>query len=376
MNIEIISDKKIKTFGIAFLFAVLLVVIFYKFGGSAVHGHFFDKAGIISASDLTRYEQHLDLIEKESDLNIKLLFLETIGSATIEDVAVEKMSDYGIGRDGRDERGVLFLYVMDEKQLRIEVGYGLEAYFPDSFVGYLIRNQADAFFNASNPSMGLRLLIRILQHRIREAALDRDYDPTILDGGREFSYLSGGAGAADKVGMQHSGRAFKRDQLGEEDRNRFKATNTVYGTFNNYIAWLYGRKFDPNVDLFTKDSLPILNRFPMTSAYFDYILILYAGKQYKVVERGDIAVLFFTDDPIVSPLFYKRIDGMWRQDVAAEVRNSRNYVGGVYSWGFNPDSTDEFAKAFRDILVNIRGYLRFKDGDNRQLPLKVDVQKG
>jgi len=114
----------------------------------------------------------------------------------------------------------------------------------------------------------------------------------------------------------------------------------------------------------------------MTSAYFDYILILYAGKQYKVVERGDIAVLFFTDDPIVSPLFYKRIDGMWRQDVAAEVRNSRNYVGGVYSWGFNPDSTDEFAKAFRDILVNIRGYLRFKDGDNRQLPLKVDVQKG
>jgi len=376
MDIEKKSYKKVKIVGIAFLFVALLAVIFYKSGRNTVQGHVFDKVEIISAQDVRRYEQHLDLIEKESDLDIKFLFLMTIGSATIEDVAVEKMSEYGIGSDGRDERGVLFLYVMDEKQLRIEVGYGLEAYLPDAFVGYLIRNQADAFFNSSNPSLGLRLLIRILQHRIREAVLYRDYDPTILDGGHQLTYLSGGAGAADKVGTQPSGQAFKRDQLSEEDRKRFKDVNTVYGTFNNYITWLYGRKFDPNVDLFTKDSMPILNRFPMTAAYFDYMLMLYAGKQYKVVEREDLAVLFFTDDPIVSPLFFKKIDGLWRLDISAEVRNSRNYVGGVYTWGFNPDSTDEFARAFRNILVNIRGYYRFKDGDNRALPVKVDVQKG
>jgi hypothetical protein len=370
------SNKKMKIVRIAFLIAVLLGVTFCKSKENIVHGHVFDEAGIISASDVPKYEWLLDLIEKESDLDIKFLFLKTIRPATIEEVAVEKMSDYGIGIDGREERGVLFLYVMDEKRLRIEVGYGLEAYFPDSFVGYLIRNQADAFFNASNQSLGLRLLIRILQHRIREAKLNRDYDPTILDGGREFSYLSGGAGAAGNVGMQHLGQAFKRDQLGEEDRGRFKADNTVDGTFNNYIEWLYGRKFDPNVDLFTKDSLSILNRFPMTPAYFDYILMLYAGKQHKVVECGNLAVLFFTDDPIASPLFFKRINGVWKLDIAAELRNSRNHVGGVYTWAFNPESKDEFARAFKDLLVNMRGYYRFRDGDNRELPVKVDVQKG
>ena len=103
---------------------------------------------------MSRYERLLDLIEKESDLDIKFLFLKSIGSATIEDVAVEKMDEYGIGRDGRDERGILFLYVMDEKQLRIDVGYGLEAYLPDAFVGYLIRNQADAFFNSVKSEPG------------------------------------------------------------------------------------------------------------------------------------------------------------------------------------------------------------------------------
>ena len=108
----------------------------------------------------------------------------------------------------------------------------------------------------------MRLLIRILQHRIREAVSDRDYDPTILDGGLKLAHLSGGAGAAGKVGMQHSGQAFKHDQLSEEEANRFKAANTVYQTFNDYITWLYGHKFDPDVDLFTKDSMSSIKQFP------------------------------------------------------------------------------------------------------------------
>lgn len=371
-----------KIIRVAFPLIILIVLILYMFGGKTdhpmgniAHGHVFDKAGIISASDLPRFEWLLDLIEKESDLDIKFLFLKTIGNAAIEEVAVEKMDEYGIGRDGREERGVLFLYVLDEKKLRIEVGYGLEGYLPDIFVGYLIRNQADAFFKASNPSLGLRLLIRILQHRIREAVLDRDYDPGILGGGIGLSHLSGGAGAAAKVGKRNPGQTFKRDQYDEEDKELFVATNTVEGTFNNYITWLYGRKFDPNVDLFTKDSLPVLNRFPMTPAYFDYILLIYAGKQYKVVKREDLAVLYFTDDPLASPLFFNRIDGRWRLNITAELRNTRNHVGGVYTWSFNPDSRDEFARTFKSLLVNIRGYYRFIDGDNRELPVKVDVQK-
>lgn len=364
------------------LLVILLALIFYKHGGKTdqrdgiiAQGHVFDNAGIISSSDLPKFEWLLDLIEKESDLDIKFLFLKTIGTATIENVAVEKMDEYGIGRNGSEERGVLFLYVMDEKKLRIEVGYGLEAYLPDIFVGYLIRNQADAFFKASNPSLGLRLLIRILQHRIREAVLENDYDPSILEGGIRLSHLSGGAGAVAEVGVNNLGQTFKRDQYYWEEKDQFVAVDTVEGTFNNYIAWLYGRKFDPNVDLFTKDSLSVLNRFPMTPAYFDYILMLYAGKQYRVVNHENLAVLYFTDDPLASPLFFNRINGKWRLNIAAELRNSRNHVGGVYIWSFNPDSRDEFARTFKSLLVNIRGYYRFQDGDNRELPVKVDVQK-
>lgn len=370
-----------KIIRLIFFFFIIFAAIYYMFGENTnqqgrdnAHEHVFDKAGIISSSDSKKFDWMLDLIEKESDLDIKFLFLKTIGNSSIEEVAVKKMDEYGVGIHGRKERGVLFLYVMDEKNLRIEVGYGLEAYLPDAFVDYLLRNQADAFFKSSKPGAGLRLLIRVIQHRIREAVLEKDYNPRILERETRFSRLSGGAGASENVGANELGQIFKHDQYGESERELFVATETVSGTFNNYIEWLYGRNFDPNVDLFTKDSLSVLNRFPMTPAYFDYILMLYAGKQYKIVEDGDLAILYFTDDPLTTPLFFNRIDGKWRLNIAAELRNSRNHVGGVYIWSYNPDSTDEFARAFKSHLVNIRGYYRFRDGDNRELPVKIDVQ--
>ncbi|NGP87103.1 TPM domain-containing protein [Fodinibius halophilus] len=370
-----------KLIKIAIPVIILLALLLYSLGGVSdqseepiPQGHVFDKAGIISKTDIRRFEWMLDLIQKESDLDIKFLFVKTIGDATVEEVAVKKMDTYGIGRKGEKQRGVLFLYVMDKNKLKIEVGYGLEAYMPDAFVGYLIRNQADAFFKASNPSMGLRLLIRILQHRIREAVLEQGYDPSILKKGVELPYLSGGAGAAEKVGINKQGQPFKRDRYDKEGKALFVAKNTVEGTFSNYISWLYNRKFDPNVGLFTKRSLPILKRFPMTRAYFDYILLQYASKEYKIIKREELAILYFTEDPLVTPMFFNKINGKWRINIRAELRNSRNHVGGVYTWSFNPDSNDKFARTFKDLLVNIRGYYRFKDGANQQLPVKVDVQ--
>jgi uncharacterized membrane protein YgcG len=97
-------------------FIIFLAAIYYTFGekinkplGIIAQGHVFDRAGIISASDLPKFEWLLDLIDKESDLDIKFLFLTTIGTATIGKVAVEKMDEYGIGRHGREELSMRIL---------------------------------------------------------------------------------------------------------------------------------------------------------------------------------------------------------------------------------------------------------------------------
>jgi hypothetical protein len=63
------------------------------------------------------------------------------------------MQDLKIGLRGREERGVLFLYDTAGQRLRIEIGYGLEEYFPDAFIGYLIES-AQPFSATSSYTLG------------------------------------------------------------------------------------------------------------------------------------------------------------------------------------------------------------------------------
>src|SRR5262249_31010083 len=80
----------------------------------------------------------------------------------------------------REERGVVLFYDAASQRLRMEIGYGLEEYFPDAFVSYFIDAHARAFFAAGDPTLGLGFGLRLLHRRIREAALDRRFDPTML----------------------------------------------------------------------------------------------------------------------------------------------------------------------------------------------------
>ena len=85
----------------------------------------------------------------------------------------------------------------------------------------------------------------------------------------------------------------------------------------------------------------------MSRAYNDYILLGEYGQAYAVTERGDLALLAFTTTPLVSPHFFRRTPAGWQMDIDAEIRNTREYVGGPYSWGIRP-SGDDFARTFAD----------------------------
>ena len=62
---------------------------------------------------------------------------------------------------------------------------------------------------------------------------------------------------------------------------------------------------------------------------------------------------------------------VWRMDMAAEVRDTVERVGGAYTWDYR-GTNDEYTHAFADLLTKIQGYRRFKDGDNRALPIRGD----
>lgn len=331
--------------------------------------HIYDEAGILPQYDVKKFEEYLNWVFEESDIDIRFVFIKNTADKTIEEIAVEKIQALRIGGENREERGLLLLYDLDGKRLRIEVGYGLEYYFPDSFVGYLVHDHTRDFFSSGDLTTGLRLLIRLLQHRIREEVLGKNFDPRVIEIIRHGGYLSGGAGVTS-VMPEIVKTKLRRPILSDEKiRRSYSAQPTPKAAYEKYLEWLAAQNFYPKIGLFTIDTQKHLASFPMTRAYFHYILIQEYGRKYKIAEKNNLAILYFVDDPLVCPHFFIKTPEGWRMDMAAEVNNIRSRVGGIYIWDYR-GRNDIYTKNFIDKFVNIKNYIRIVDGDNRELPTR------
>ena len=331
--------------------------------------HISDEANILPKYDIQKLEEYTNYIFNESDIDIRFVFVPDTGDKTIEELALEKMQQLGIGRENKKKRGVLLLYDLKEKMLRIEVGYGLEEYFPDGFVSYLVHNHTKDFFSSGDVTTGLRLLIRMLHHRIRQEILGNSFDPKVVELIRQNGYLSGGAGVS--ASMQKKGQDAGTRTTGIRDKNRqsYSPQATPEAVYMKYLEWLVAGQYDSNINIFTTQSQQYLASLPMTNAYFHYILMQEYGRKYAVSVRNNIALLYFTNDPLVCPHFFIRNDKGWQMDIVAEVRNTKEIVGGVYTWDYRGQN-DIYTKNFVDKLVNIKNYIRIVDGDNRELPIR------
>ncbi|MGH7493669.1 MAG: TPM domain-containing protein [bacterium] len=283
--------------------------------------------------------------------------------------SLEKVQQLKIGGKSREERGVLFLFDMKGQRLRIEVGYGLEEYLPDIFVGYLIRDHARDFFASGDLSTGLGLLVRMIHARIRDAVLGQSFDPRVLAVLPQPRHLSGGAGASLLTPMNQRNAAKSRDSLDFRERLRFTPQPTPETTYYRYLEWLSTGVFDPRVSIFPQSTQSYLILLPITKAYFDFILMSEYGKSYKIDTRGDVALLYFTQSPLLSPHFFVKTTAGWQLDINAAVKNTKNVTGGVYNWTYT-GKDDIYSQTFADKLIYINGYIRIRDGDNRMLPTR------
>jgi len=329
----------------------------------------YDEASLIPAKDVLFFENYLKWIFNESDVDVRLVLLENLGGVPPEQAAVDWMQRLGVGSQGREERGVLILYDFAGQHLRVEVGYGLEEYFPDGFVGYLINDHARTFFGAGQASTGIRYMLRILQDRIRRAVLGERFDPTVLDTVRRTGPLSGGGGASARTAFGHGQRP---SELGPEERARYVPQSSPEETYRLYHEWMAGDQYDPEVDMFTPQTRKYLKGRPMSRAYFNYVILGEYGKRFKTIIRGDLALLYFTNDPFLRPYFFRKRDNRWQLDVYSGLLNTVERVGCAYTWDYRGGS-DAFSKTFTDKLVKIDGHRRISDGDNRQLPSRRSI---
>jgi uncharacterized protein len=118
-------------------------------------GYVSDFAGVMSPADREATERLLTDLERSAGNQIAVVTVKSLDGGQIDDFATRLFERWGIGHKGRND-GILLLAAIEERKIRIEVGYGMEGHLPDAAAGRLIDQHVLPAFRLGDPSGGLR----------------------------------------------------------------------------------------------------------------------------------------------------------------------------------------------------------------------------
>jgi len=100
-------------------------------------GYVNDFASIFEKEYIDKMENLITDLEKKTTAEIAVVTIDSLGDKSIETYAVKLFEAWGIGKKDINN-GILFLVAMEERECRIEVGYGLENVITDVIAKHII----------------------------------------------------------------------------------------------------------------------------------------------------------------------------------------------------------------------------------------------
>ena len=97
-----------------------------------------DRVGVLSPATHASLERRLAAYEEQSGRQIIVWIDRSSGERSIEEFAVEAFEAWKIGREALDD-GLAIFVMVEDREIRIEVGYGLEAVVTDLMAAKVIR---------------------------------------------------------------------------------------------------------------------------------------------------------------------------------------------------------------------------------------------
>lgn len=117
-------------------------------------GRVVDEADLLSPDRAAAIEERLQAFEQQTGAQVVVLTVESLEGEVLEDYSLRVAETWGLGREAQDD-GVLLLVARDDRQLRIEVGYGLEGELTDLEAGRIVRNVIVPRFKAGDYPGGI-----------------------------------------------------------------------------------------------------------------------------------------------------------------------------------------------------------------------------
>lgn len=112
-----------------------------------------DVAGVLTPEQKQALENKLVAIDDSSSNQIAVVIIPSLDGYPKEEYATKLFRDWGIG--GKKNNGILLLIAINDREIRIEVGYGLEGAIPDITALNIIDNDIKPAFKAGNYYEGI-----------------------------------------------------------------------------------------------------------------------------------------------------------------------------------------------------------------------------
>jgi uncharacterized protein len=113
-----------------------------------------DYAGALASADRDSLEQRLIAREASSRNQVVVAIFRSLEGESLEDYSIRLAKAWRIGQKGLGN-GVIFLVFLDDRKMRIEVGYGLESSLTDAVSSSILRDVVAPRFREGRIAEGI-----------------------------------------------------------------------------------------------------------------------------------------------------------------------------------------------------------------------------
>lgn len=117
-------------------------------------GPVMDTAGVLTPVEKSELDSFLRKVDKDYGVQIVVLTVQSLDGDSIEEFSINHAEKWQLGYKGVDN-GALLTVAMDERDVRIETGYGTEGVLTDAICSRIIRNVIIPSFRSGEYGKGI-----------------------------------------------------------------------------------------------------------------------------------------------------------------------------------------------------------------------------
>lgn len=124
-----------------------------------------DFAGLLSEEQVAEINKFSRNLDDATGAQIAVLTIDTLDGEDIQSFSNQAFREYGLG-DAEKDNGVLLVIAIDDRDMRVEVGYGLEGALPDGKVGRILDDFTVPYMQQELPDQAIMNTMKVLYEEV------------------------------------------------------------------------------------------------------------------------------------------------------------------------------------------------------------------